>query len=74
MLDRQVKRGFRLDEHQTLNHLNNDYLCELYVSPVSSWKHAFDIGSFLQCDKTTFQNFQGLKDISRGEQDPVRSG
>lgn len=28
MLDRKVKRGFRLDENQTLNHLNNDSLCE----------------------------------------------
>lgn len=28
MLDHEFKRGFRLDEYQTLNHLNNDSLCE----------------------------------------------
>lgn len=28
MLDRELKRGFRLDENQTLNHLNNGSLCK----------------------------------------------
>lgn len=28
MLDRELKQGFRLDENQTLNHLNNGSLCE----------------------------------------------